>query len=344
METITVKLILYHEESDSRSLIHITIAKHKTIGELSDFIKSKLRQQYLEGDVYFVFNEFDIEMNEDYLLGGPIFPNDAILSQSIIEDNSILYAHCNEIEPDDDDEDESDLVQPLQTIFQSTLLFGPNASSNVSTSVSINGSSASASASASSSNSNHEQLLDYLTNRLNSSLNSINTLSGLTQLLSQSNLNSQLDILINGLNRNNISTTGSISGLGITSGGQSGPNINSNLFTSYNSGNTLNPFNSMFSMLNALGNMNIQRNMDDIVVGLHKDDLEALRVNLHKNFENKDSCDTCPVCIDKFKDEDLCRELKCHHLFHKDCVDHWLESNIKCPVCRMETGRGVPKL
>jgi hypothetical protein len=31
-------------------------------------------------------------------------------------------------------------------------------------------------------------------------------------------------------------------------------------------------------------------------------------------------------------------------LFHRDCVDHWLESNIKCPVCRNETGRGVPKI
>ncbi|KAK8281168.1 hypothetical protein V6Z11_D09G224100 [Gossypium hirsutum] len=45
----------------------------------------------------------------------------------------------------------------------------------------------------------------------------------------------------------------------------------------------------------------------------------------------------CAICLGEFVDEDTLRLLTiCCHVFHKECVDLWLESNKTCPVCRGE--------
>lgn len=50
----------------------------------------------------------------------------------------------------------------------------------------------------------------------------------------------------------------------------------------------------------------------------------------------------CPICMTDYEKGDVCRQLnKCHHEFHKDCVDHWLLTGCNsCPMCR---GEGVAK-
>lgn len=46
----------------------------------------------------------------------------------------------------------------------------------------------------------------------------------------------------------------------------------------------------------------------------------------------------CLVCLDEFALKQQVRILKCHHVFHRECVDRWLcEAHNSCPVCR-----GVP--
>lgn len=32
----------------------------------------------------------------------------------------------------------------------------------------------------------------------------------------------------------------------------------------------------------------------------------------------------------------LCRRLPCMHLFHQVCVDQWLATSKKCPICRVD--------
>ncbi|MBA0621497.1 hypothetical protein Godav_007111 [Gossypium davidsonii] len=45
----------------------------------------------------------------------------------------------------------------------------------------------------------------------------------------------------------------------------------------------------------------------------------------------------CAICLGEFEDEDMLRLLTiCCHVFHKECVDLWLESHKTCPVCRGE--------
>jgi len=58
---------------------------------------------------------------------------------------------------------------------------------------------------------------------------------------------------------------------------------------------------------------------------LKKDDLEA-----------KDFFDTCAVCIENYRVEDIVRILPCKHQFHKSCIDQWLLEKRTCPMCKMD--------
>lgn len=106
--------------------------------------------------------------------------------------------------------------------------------------------------------------------------------------------------------------------------------------------------NPIDTFLQALGNlMNVPAaQYQDVIVGLHTSELEKLPISTYKENKdtNKHKLDTCSICFDKFLDEDICRELKCNHIFHQKCIDPWLSEHTSCPVCREETGKGCPKL
>jgi len=44
----------------------------------------------------------------------------------------------------------------------------------------------------------------------------------------------------------------------------------------------------------------------------------------------------CPICYDIFKDNELLKELKCKHIFHKECLSQWLLNMNSCPICNQE--------
>ncbi|KAI3811120.1 hypothetical protein L1987_20837 [Smallanthus sonchifolius] len=44
----------------------------------------------------------------------------------------------------------------------------------------------------------------------------------------------------------------------------------------------------------------------------------------------------CCICLAKYGDDDLLRELPCTHFFHTECVDRWLKINASCPLCKFE--------
>ncbi|CAE6471353.1 unnamed protein product [Rhizoctonia solani] len=43
----------------------------------------------------------------------------------------------------------------------------------------------------------------------------------------------------------------------------------------------------------------------------------------------------CLICLDDYADDEDLRIMKCKHMFHKGCVDHWMEvGRNNCPACR----------
>ncbi|KAE8657247.1 ATPase family associated with various cellular activities (AAA) [Hibiscus syriacus] len=56
-----------------------------------------------------------------------------------------------------------------------------------------------------------------------------------------------------------------------------------------------------------------------------------------KEFRSEKYGLECAICLEEFNDDDMLRLLTiCCHVFHKGCVDLWLESHKTCPVCRGE--------
>ncbi|KAI3464071.1 hypothetical protein Pfo_020734 [Paulownia fortunei] len=45
-------------------------------------------------------------------------------------------------------------------------------------------------------------------------------------------------------------------------------------------------------------------------------------------------CSECPICLEEFHVGNEVRGLPCAHNFHVECIDEWLQLNIKCPRCR----------
>ncbi|XP_011349734.1 E3 ubiquitin-protein ligase Arkadia isoform X2 [Ooceraea biroi] len=58
------------------------------------------------------------------------------------------------------------------------------------------------------------------------------------------------------------------------------------------------------------------------------------RVKKVKNGE--DAIEKCTICLSEFEDCESVRRLPCMHLFHIDCVDRWLCTNKRCPICRVD--------
>lgn len=111
-------------------------------------------------------------------------------------------------------------------------------------------------------------------------------------------------------------------------------NSNSNLSNIFNSIDNVSANSFLQSFLNI---MNLQQqNMEDVRATLGKEGEKEI-----KNYKLKEDLDgTCSVCMMKLEKTQEVSELKCKHVFHKECIMKWLkEYNYKCPVCRAECGK-----
>eukprot|EP00879_Flechtneria_rotunda_P031730 GHRR01034684.1.p1 GENE.GHRR01034684.1~~GHRR01034684.1.p1 ORF type:complete len:249 (+),score=78.95 GHRR01034684.1:83-748(+) len=49
-----------------------------------------------------------------------------------------------------------------------------------------------------------------------------------------------------------------------------------------------------------------------------------------------DKSGLCAVCQCDFAPDETVKLLPCNHLYHQECVDHWLQLNKMCPICNKE--------
>ena len=51
---------------------------------------------------------------------------------------------------------------------------------------------------------------------------------------------------------------------------------------------------------------------------------------------NEDGPEKCTICLCEYEEDEEVRRLPCMHLFHVQCVDQWLSTNKRCPICRVD--------
>lgn len=101
-------------------------------------------------------------------------------------------------------------------------------------------------------------------------------------------------------------------------------NIYSSLFT--------NPENIEVTLFN---NGQREVNMEDVQVFPSLRTLrESSTVNIFRDLETNQ--ETCSICRDNFSELSVVRKLSCDHIFHIECIDTWFETNIRCPLCRVD--------
>lgn len=96
-----------------------------------------------------------------------------------------------------------------------------------------------------------------------------------------------------------------------------------------------------------------QRNFDDIITQIMEQHQGAHapppaseetigKLPQHKitqeEEEERKSRGECGICMEEYKVDELAVELPCKHMYHKECIDHWLGMNGTCPICRARIG------
>ena len=51
--------------------------------------------------------------------------------------------------------------------------------------------------------------------------------------------------------------------------------------------------------------------------------------------------ESCPICIESFKQDELLSVLSCTHFYHPSCIHEWLRKNLHCPLCRTPVEPGL---
>jgi len=46
--------------------------------------------------------------------------------------------------------------------------------------------------------------------------------------------------------------------------------------------------------------------------------------------------DQCTICLSNYEEGESVKVLPCYHTFHWGCIDRWLESKNKCPICKQD--------
>merc|ERR1712113_941596 len=91
---------------------------------------------------------------------------------------------------------------------------------------------------------------------------------------------------------------------------------------------------NLISSLGLNGNKGPPPASKEVVKSLKEFTFNSKEIEMKNEDENEDGHQTCPVCKDKFEDGDVCKLMPCDHLYHKDCIEQWLNHANNCPVCR----------
>ena len=96
---------------------------------------------------------------------------------------------------------------------------------------------------------------------------------------------------------------------------------------------------NFFNNFNFLNRNNIENNNinnEEALNSLPVFKIDEKFMEVSQKEENKnEQFQKCVICMEKYIIDDEVKTLPCFHIFHKDCIDHWLKAgNDYCPICK----------
>lgn len=82
--------------------------------------------------------------------------------------------------------------------------------------------------------------------------------------------------------------------------------------------------------------------MNDVKLTILPEELNKIKIY---KYDLEESCKSCIICLEIFKENDEIKKMVCSHIYHASCIDKWLsEYNYRCPICRVECGAHIANL
>jgi len=60
---------------------------------------------------------------------------------------------------------------------------------------------------------------------------------------------------------------------------------------------------------------------------------ESKEVNKYSFINSSTNLKECIICLDRMCENEKLTLLMCSHIYHKKCIDIWLEKKSICPIC-----------
>ena len=81
--------------------------------------------------------------------------------------------------------------------------------------------------------------------------------------------------------------------------------------------------------------LELEEGVGNVNKGLSKDKIDKIPNKPFRKALFDDNID-CIICMEGFNENELVKQLDCGHIFHGDCIDHWLSQQKNCPFCKKE--------
>jgi len=81
--------------------------------------------------------------------------------------------------------------------------------------------------------------------------------------------------------------------------------------------------------------LELEEGVGNVNKGLSKEKINKIpNKPFHKAFFEENN--QCIICMENFDENELVKQLPCGHIFHGDCIDHWLSEQKNCPFCKAD--------
>ena len=81
--------------------------------------------------------------------------------------------------------------------------------------------------------------------------------------------------------------------------------------------------------------LQLEEEVGNVNKGMSKDKIKEIPIKPYHKALFEDNCQ-CIICMESFSENELVKQLPCGHIFHGDCIDHWLSQQKNCPFCKAE--------
>ena len=81
--------------------------------------------------------------------------------------------------------------------------------------------------------------------------------------------------------------------------------------------------------------LQLEEEVGNVNKGMSKDKIKEIPLKPYHKALFEDNCQ-CIICMESFSENELVKQLPCGHIFHGDCIDHWLSQQKNCPFCKAE--------